>query len=301
MSTGGSERTRAYAYALIGAVGGGCIPVLSKFLLRNNGPIPIAGFAFLLSGLMLLPAPPRSRPPTGALRFGLVFGLLGVIAAFPLYTYGLSETTAVNASLLTNAEVLFTTVIAFSVFGERIGRKQATRGMLIIVGLVIVSTNLDIVHVQFLEGLGGNLLVLAASLCWGVENNLMAIATRTYDPSALSMLRNLTGGALMSAFVILAGVSYSFSLFDLGILILLALATTGATYLFVKAIKKLGAIKMLLVWSTSTLWAAAFAIIFLGEQISLGQVAGGGLILLGVLLLQRAEVQPKTPSQEGFT
>ena len=46
---------------------------------------------------------------------------------------------------------------------------------------------------------------------------------------------------------------------------------------------------MLLVWSTSTVFGALFALVFLGEQITLAQIFGGGLILLGVFLFRRGE------------
>jgi len=94
---------------------------------------------------------------------------------------------------------------------------------------------------------------------------------------------------VVMAVVILGGYTFEFTFYDDIVLVLLAVAIAAATALFIAAIKRLGAIRMLLVWSTSTVFGALFAFIFLGEQITAGQLAGGALILLGVYLFRRSE------------
>ena len=297
----GSETTRGYAYALVGAVSSGSVTALSKILLEKNGPIPVTGLAFLFSGMMILFYQPRTKPARGSVPYLLFMGLVGAAISPLMYTFGLDQTTAVNAALLANGEVLFTTIIAFSVFGERLAKGQVVRGLLIVAGLVVVSTDLDLAHVSFLQGIVGNILVLASMVGWSVENNVMVIATRRFEVSVLSKFRNLIGGLAVVVVVVLGGYSFDFAPYDVLVLVLLALALTGGTVLFIAAIKRLGAIKMLLVWSTSTVFGAFFAVLLLGEQITAGQLTGGALILLGVYLFRRSEVKPEegSPSRTG--
>ena len=286
-----TETTRGYVYAVVGAVCGGSLTVQIKILLENNGPIPITGLSFFISGLMLLLYRPGLKPAKQSVPYLLFLGLVGAALSPLMYTYGLNQTTAVNAALLANGEVLFTTVIAYSVFGERLVRAQATRGLLIVAGLVVVSTNLDIAHISFLQGIVGNMLVLGSTVGWAVENNLVAMATKRFDVATLSKFRNLIGGVVLMAVVILGGYTFDFTSYDEFVLALLAVTLSASTVLFIAAIKRLGAIKMLLVWSTSTVFGALFAFVFLGEQITVGQLAGGALILLGVYLFRRSEQQ----------
>ena len=270
-----SETARGYLYAILGAICSGSVPTLTKVLLANNGPVVITGYAFLLSGLILLLYRPRAKPSRSSLPYLLFMGIVGAAAAPLMYTVGLNETTVVNASLLANGEVLFTTVIALSVFGERLGRAQATRGLFIVAGLVIVSTNFDLTGFSFLQGFVGNMLVLGSTVGWAVENNLLVIATKKFDVSVLSKFRSLIGGVFVTAFVVVGGIPFDYAPREVGVLVLLALAISGATVLFIAAIKRLGAIRMLLIWSSSTVFGAAFALVFLGEQISPGQLHQG--------------------------
>ena len=284
-----TETSRGYLYALVAAVCGGSMTVLIKILLEKNAPIPITGLSFFISGLMLLFYRPKLRPARQSAPYLLFLGLVGAALSPLMYSYGLNQTTAVNAALLANGEVLFTTVIAYSVFGERLVRAQALRGLLIVAGLIVVSTDLDVTHVSFLQGIVGNMLVLGSTVGWAVENNLLVVATRRFDVASLSKFRSLIGGAVVMAVVILGGYTFEFTFYDDIVLVLLAVAIAAATALFIAAIKRLGAIRMLLVWSTSTVFGALFAFIFLGEQITAGQLAGGALILLGVYLFRRSE------------
>ena len=283
------ETSKGYLYAVIGSVCGGAQPTIVKFLLGSNNPVAITGLSFVLSGLMLVFYNPRAKPARGSIPYIVIFGLVGALVAPLAFIIGLSETTAVNASLLANGEILFTTIIAYLVFGERLTRGQATRGLLILVGIVVVSTDLSLAHVEFAQGLLGNVLILGSTLGWAVENNLIAVATKRFDVSSLSKFRNLLGGLVLSGFALVAGMPFGFAPFDTFALVLLAVCVSVATYMFMAALKRLGAIRMLLVWSTSTVFGALFALVFLGEQITPAQLAGGAMILLGVFLFRRSD------------
>jgi drug/metabolite transporter (DMT)-like permease len=284
-----SEITLGYVYAILGAVCGGSITTLDKILLADNGPVAITGLGFVLSGFMLLLYRPREPPARNSLPYLLFMGLVGALLAPLMYIFGLNQTTAVNASLLANGEILFTTLIAVLVFGERLGRAQAIRGVPIVAGLIIISTGLDFAHLTFFQGLTGNMLVIGSTVGWAVENNVIVVATRKFEVLSLSKFRNLIGGAVVMAFMLVAGLSFSFTLYNTLVLVLMALATAIATCLFIAAIKRLGAIRMLLVWSSSTVFGALFALIFLGEHISSAQLVGGACTLLGVYLFKRSE------------
>ncbi|HMD79630.1 MAG TPA: DMT family transporter [Nitrososphaerales archaeon] len=283
------EPGRGYVYALICSLCSGAVPTLVKLLLNDNGPYAISGIGILLSGFLLLFYKPKVKPTRGSLPYLLFIAVVGAAVAPILWTVGLNQTTAVNAALLANGEILFTTMVAFIAFGERLSRSQAARGIPIVAGIVIVSTNLDLAHVQFLQGLAGNLLILASTVGWGLENNFIVAATKRYSVPMLSKFRNLIGGGIVTAVVLLTGYPLRFSSNDLVVLAALVLAFAGATYFFVASLQRLGAIRMILTYSLSTVFGATFAFFVLSEQVTPIQLAGGALIIGGVFLLRKSE------------
>lgn len=80
---------------------------------------------------------------------------------------GLATATAANVSLLNNFEIVATSVIAFFLFREKIsGRLWAAIAL-----ITAASMLLSFEDASSLEFSSGSLLVLAACLCWGLENN----------------------------------------------------------------------------------------------------------------------------------
>jgi drug/metabolite transporter (DMT)-like permease len=280
---------RGYLYALLAAVCGGAIPASSKIVLAVATPAAVSAWGFLISGLILVPYKPKAHPGRKSLPSVVFFGLLGAALGPVLYQYGLSSTTAVNAALLSNGEVLFTALIAFGVFGERLSRRQLGFGMLIIAGIVAVSTNLELSGIQFLEGLVGNLLILASTLAWSVENNLIVNATQRFGAGLITKFRNIIGGAFVA--VIAASLEIR-----LGVppeawipLVILAFSLAGPSFFAIAALGKIGAVRTILVFSTTSVFGALFALVFLGEQITAVQLSGGAAIMVGVYLFQRNE------------
>ncbi len=285
----GREASRGYLYTIIGALCGASVPTLTKILLADNGPVVVSGLGVLLSGILLLAYRPRAAPSRQSAPYLLFIGVVGAGAAPLLWAAGINETTVINASLLANGEVLFTTLIAFFVLGERLARAQAGRGLLIVAGILVVSTNLDLTHVQFLQGLLGNVMILLATLGWGFENNVIVAASSRFDAATLSKFRNLIGGGVVVASAALMGLPLRLSAYDAAVLALLVLAISGTTYMFIAALQRLGAIKMILVYSLSTVFGAAFGLVILREQVTPAQLLGGALIIAGVYLFRRSE------------
>jgi drug/metabolite transporter (DMT)-like permease len=297
MSRGDSlkKTSRGYLYAILGALSGGATPTLFKILLTDNSPVVLSGLGILISGLLLILYKPRVTPTRRSLPFLLFTGVVGAGVSMLMWAFGISETTVVNASLLANGEVLFTTVIAVFVLGERLSRTQTAMGMVIVAGILVVSTNLELTQVQFFQGLMGNLLILGATLGWGLENNVIVSMSSKLEVPPLSKFRNMIGGGLVAAFALAVGLPLKLPGYEAIVFALLVLAYAGTTYMFFLALQNLGAIKMILVYSISTIISAVLARVVLGEQITSVQLLGGALILAGVYLFGRGEKPAVSP------
>jgi drug/metabolite transporter (DMT)-like permease len=289
-----STRT-GYLYALASAITAGLIPLLSKLLLPSTPPLTIAAVSFLLAGLILLPYHPKERPTKKSIGWLLATGSLGAALAPALFLYGINQTLAVNAALLTNAEVFFTGVIAYAAFKERLKREQLFESLLVIAGIVIVTTDLNFTSVQLLHGFAGNVLIIVSSLVWALDNNLSRITSQRFGPYFVSKFRNIFGGGVLVAFLLATSATIVVTTGALPLLVVYAADVALATLTFMAAIVRIGAVRTLLVFSTSSIFGSFFAVVGLGEGVTAVQASGGALILLGVYLIQRSEGKADPP------
>ena len=116
-----------------------------------------------------------------------------------LLMLGLAKTDAASASLLLNVEGVLTAVIAWVVFKENADR-QIVLGMLAIVlggGLLAWEPRGAALSL-------GALLIVAACLCWAVDNNLTRKVSSN-DAMLVACLKGLIAGACNTAIAFLAG------------------------------------------------------------------------------------------------
>lgn len=177
--TGASTRSgtgwQAVAFAIFAAALYAVSTPVSKLLLRTTGPAMLAALLYLGAGIGMgavglikkkTPVPPASRFVWGDVPF-LVLMVVLDIAAPILMMLGLKTTGAASASLLNNAEIVATSLIALCLFGERI-RPRLWVGIALVTA---ASCLLSFDGTASLAFSAGSLYVLSACLCWGLENN----------------------------------------------------------------------------------------------------------------------------------
>ena len=248
-----------------------------------------SGLAVLLAGAILVPYRPRAVPRGENAWLILGLSLAGATVAPILYFTGVQQSSAVNASLLTNSEVLFTALIGFGVFHESLRRRQLAEGLLIAMGVVVISVNLQSGLVSSSQGVAGNVLLVGASIFWSIDNNLSRVASQRVGISMIAKFKGLIGGGITVIFLVVSS-SLAVPPTSLPLIAILAVVFTAMTLLSVGAFRLIGAVRTILVFSLSSVLGPVFAFIILGESVSLVQVVGGALILSGVYLIQRSEV-----------
>jgi len=280
------RRTYGYLAIVLAAVLFGVWPSLSKLVLNEvHHPLVIAFLVQLIPGIALSPAlrGVRIRRPDWRL---LLFGaLVGSVAGPIVYFYGLDRTTAANSILLSNSESLFTIVLAYAVLGERATRREYVALAGIAVGAFLVTTQLRLGDVRFLEFLIGNAMLVAAAACWGVSNTVSTILLRRVKIVPLLATQLLVAAAVLAPIVLVAGAPLTIPLPIVPILVLLSLSAGGMfSVLFFYAFRTIGAMRTGAVLPTSALWGILLAIyLFPSETLSGVQIVGGALMLLALV------------------
>lgn len=171
---------------------------LSKILLDYMPPTLMAGFLYLGAGVGMgviwvirkmgdgnnkeEALTKRELPHTVAM-------IVLDIAAPIFLLLGLSGTTAANASLLNNFEIVATALIALLFFREKISPRLWMGIGFVTVSCAILSFE-DITSFSFS---GGSLFVLLAAVCWGLENNCTRKLS-SKDPLQIVLLKGIFSG-----------------------------------------------------------------------------------------------------------
>ncbi len=264
----------------------------AKLLLTDANPWMLAALLYLGSGLglALLRALQRWRRDdmsTSRMLPGEWPSLLGAIAAGGvvapvLLMFGLSRMPAAGASLLLNAESVFTALLAWFAFRENFDRRIALGMAAIVAGSVVLTWPGQGALLDW-ASLWPGLAVLGACLGWGLDNNLtrkVALA----DAGFIAMSKGLVAGGVNLALALSLGARLP----PLPILLsagLLGFACYGVSLvLFVLALRHLGTARTGAYFAVAPFFGALLAVALLGEDLSLALLLAAGLMGLGVWL-----------------
>ncbi len=299
-----------YVGAVVSAVLFGASSTLNKIALENVNPTVVAGMIYFVAGVLLfaIHLTPLCKKILATLGTSeteakitnkdfqiLAFVILcGSIIAPVLLLNGLNQTTAINSSLLLNAEALFTVVIAFVFLNERCNKKEYVGILLLLVGVIFVTTNGAFQNIAFSEYLLGNLLIIGACFFWGIDNNLSKFLSKKRDIVLVTGLKCLVGGLALLGIAFLFGFSFSIPLISVPyILFVGAFSVAFSILFFLFALRKIGSMRTGVIFSLSSLFGAVLAFAVLTEAFTVIQVIAGLVMILGIYVLYRCgEIKP---------
>ena len=170
----------------------------SKLLLNYMPSTLMAGFLYIGAGIgmgviaLIRKARKSELPEERITKDDLLYTLAMIVLdiAAPIFLLlGLSYTTAANASLLNNFEIVATAIIALMIFKERIS-PRLWFGILFVTASCALLSFEDISSLKFT---GGSLFILLACVCWGIENNCTRKLS-SKDPLEIVLLKGIFSG-----------------------------------------------------------------------------------------------------------
>ena len=188
------------------------------------------------------------------------------IAAPILMMYGLKTCSAANTSLLNNFEIVATAIIALLFFGELVSRRLWIAIAFVTIASILLS--LDDGNIgEALTFSRGSLLVLGATVCWGLENNCTRqIAER--DPMEIVTIKGFGSGIGALAIAFAVG-EHLPDWQHLTIILLLGYVAYGLSiYCYTYAQRTIGAAKTSTYYALAPFIGALLSILLLGEPIT---------------------------------
>lgn len=234
-------------FAIIAALCSSINTPLSKLLLNTGsvGPVFSGGLLYLAAGIVagvvllgrLIIKPKQKEQPLVKKDWLFVVGVAFFNAIGVACTMlGLKMVSASNAALLSNFELIVTSLVALLIFKNKISPRLWVGISFIFVACVLLSSD-DVTNFKFNYG---TLLVLVGPLCWGFANNFMKKISGK-DPATTILIDGFLSAAICIVISLCIGETITDVWAVLGMLGIGAIAYGVSLFFYIKAQRLIGA------------------------------------------------------------
>jgi drug/metabolite transporter (DMT)-like permease len=289
-----------FTAAIVAAALFGSVSTIAKPVLSTVDPLLLSSLVYLISATVFSAiivltnniASPSSSQTYSSYHNSRYYVLLiatsiiGAAIAPAMFFVGLRQTTASDTSLLANGETIFSIILAILFFKEKLKPLGYLAALMVLAGLVVVTTNLQF-HSSLFKINSGNMLVLGATALWGLDNNICRFIIYRMDIARLVQIKSLVGGGILlifAAFVL--HVPLSTGVIEIPQIVVLGAVGFGTSlYFFLISMRRIGIVRSVLVISLSSVFGLVFASLLLGELISTQQIIAIVVMLIGIYLI----------------
>jgi drug/metabolite transporter (DMT)-like permease len=269
---------------VLGAIWGGSF-LFMRVAAADFGAVPLVEARLALGGLILTPFLWRARAEFSAglwLRIAAI-AAINSVTPFVLFAWG-AERAPAGIGAITNAmTVMFTVLVGFLFFGERISARRLTGLTAGFVGVAVLASGKTAGASVWPAALAGT----AASVCYGFGINLVRRHLTGYPPAAVAAATLLAGSVLLAPLAIYTWPAAAIPAASWVSALLLGVLCTGSAFVFYyRLIARIGAARTATVTYLIPLFGVVWAWLLLGEPLTLTMALAGALILSGVALSQ---------------
>lgn len=289
-----SNTTKGIYISLLTATISGFSIFINKFAVDAIKPalyftsIKNFSVALLIVGLILLTKEWKkiAKLSKRELTYLILIGIIGGSLPFYLYFTGLAQTSAVNAAIIHKTLVFWVAIMAIPFLKEKLSKGQMVAVLLLFGGNIFVG------GFQGFKFSQGEMMILAATVLWAIENILAKKVLSSVSPNIVTTFRMGLGSLILmiATFISVPQVlSKSLTLnssqiFWILLTVLFLLAYTTTWY---KALKYAPAVTVTSILVSSTLITNALSAIFITHSWNGVLTLQSVLILSGILLLSK--------------
>lgn len=281
-----AKNLKPIIYAILAAALYGINSPISKLLLVEISPTLMASLLYFGAGIGMLviwlikkPTPGTEHLEKKQWPFILGMIVLDVIAPICLMI-GLQKTTAANASLLNNFEIVATALISMVFFKEVLSKR-------LWIAIAVVSAASFLLSFEDLSSLKfslGSLFVLLAAVSWGLENNCTRVLSKK-DPFEIVIIKGLASGTGALIVALIAGIGTVEVSYLLWALLLGFVAYGLSIFFYVRAQRDLGAAKTSAFYAFAPFIGAGLSFLIFRNSPTIVYIIALVLMLIGAYLV----------------
>ena len=290
-----SKQKTATFFAILAAALYAVNSPVSKLLLEKIPAMMMAALLYLGAGIGLFivgliqkkTGKAQNELPLTKKDLPYTIGMVVLDIAAPIFLmFGLTMTTAANASLLNNFEIVATSVIALCVFKEAIPKKLWFAIALITLSSIILSVA-DMSSFSFSFG---SIFVLLACVCWGFENNFTRMLSAK-NPLQIVVIKGFCSGvgSLVIALVldeIILNIGYILAALLLGFV-----AYGLSIFFYIYAQRELGAAKTSAYYAVAPFIGVALSLIIFREIPTVSFVVALVIMIAGTYFASTKKIE----------
>jgi drug/metabolite transporter (DMT)-like permease len=226
----------------------------------------------------------------------LIAGLSGPFISQVLQYIGLKMTTASDALLLLNLTPIFAVILAAPILKEKITTDKVLGLLIATIGVtfIVLNTSPETMIPQP-QRIIGDLIVIVSTLFFAINGIAGKIAIRYENAVTVTFYSTLFAvPCIWLSAIFLEDISVLFTMSPLAWLVIAWVAiinTVIAFVLYYESMKYIEASLVQIILNLVAVWGVLFSITILHETITLLQVVGGILTVIGVIFAQMTQIR----------
>ena len=286
---GAETRRKAILFtALAGLLWGTSFPLI-KIGLMQIEPLTFVFLRFLIATLTVFSVMVVTKNVSFNFNNKRLIVFLGIIngVAYLLQYVGMVYTFAFASSLFVNLSVVWVGLLSPMILKEHVSGKKVAGVLLSLLGVVLMTTNLDFESLNTID-ITGNFLVIIAGILWAV----FIIYNKPLVEKTNNLIQSMTWILLFTMIPLLPIATYSIeNAFTLPwnawliIFYTAILCWVVPYYFWLKGLKHISPVTSAIVLLTEIIVAIAISIIFLGEILTLISGIGAAFIIIAIFLV----------------
>ena len=256
-------------------------------------PIVLALATFIVIALFFTPIAKKSKSKFKLGKKDLtLICLIGVaeVSAITTNFFGLMETTAVNSSIIGNTEIIFAVIIAIAIFKEKLEKNEFIPFLMIIFGAMLFPLWMEFSEngFQMSKLVFGDILIMIGAFFYACDMNISKFVNCKISAAKISQISAVAGGLFAITLIFLFEIPIDMKIHQIPNILFMGIFASGlSSFFFVISLRMIGAVRTILLYSTTTMFGVVFAGIFLAEEITIFNIISIGIAGIGIFMLRR--------------